>query len=265
MNEKTFQVVPPGVPGGKTPPQNNGPVAGTAKPSAAPQPLPSSDSPRSSQPLFGGHKGGGKKRADGLVAGSPEAIQADKDKNAERMRLARAAEKNSAVPPPLPSVVSPAGSPNVPATAGGNALPAAVAGVALSPAVVAVAGPAVVPWTEKVLQRPVRLLTKILDRVRTSSLMQRIRKLDLTKDQEKEIEGDIAYKAEVLADFNNAVANCAAIEMNKRNVAGAQHSHWLDVVFTGGELVNLHLSTVDKLEKMVAENLRAKTGKAEIK
>ena len=119
-----------------------------------------------------------------------------------------------------------------------------------------------VAWTEKIIARPVKLLTKIVDRVRCSALMKRIRKLSLNPDQVKEIEGDIKFKQEALDDFNAALANCVTVELNKRRVAGAAQSHWLDVVMTGGELVAVHLSTVDKLEKMILENEAKKQASA---
>ena len=50
---------------------------------------------------FGGHRGGGKKRADGLVAGSAEAIEAVRKKDAARKRDARSAQKTTPLPPPL--------------------------------------------------------------------------------------------------------------------------------------------------------------------
>ncbi len=111
-----------------------------------------------------------------------------------------------------------------------------------------------VAWTEKVLARPIKLLTKIVDRFRCAALMLRVRKLGLTPPQEKEIEAEIKYKQEVVDDFNAALTTCVTVELNKRRVSGAEHSHWLDVVMTGGELVLTHLGTVDKLEKMIADN-----------
>jgi hypothetical protein len=43
--------------------------------------------------LYGGLRGGSKRRKDGLFAGSPEAIAADKAKDAARKRNARAAKR----------------------------------------------------------------------------------------------------------------------------------------------------------------------------
>ena len=202
---------------------------------------------------FGGHRGGGKKRADGLVAGSAEAKEADRKADAERKRLARDAKKVAPLPAALPGLASAPANAAAPVAAGAVDLSLAPAGAVAAP-VVAAAAPLFVQWSEKILARPVKLLTKIIDRVRCSALMARVRKLGLTKDQEREIEGDLKYKQEVVDDFNAALTTFAAVELNKRRVPGAEHSHWLDLVMTGGELVQIHINTVDKLEEMIAEN-----------
>ena len=215
------------------------------------QPMGKPVSPPAQPPAaFGGHRGGGKKRTDGLVAGSPEAREADRKKDADRKAEKRAEKKVAALPPTLPGVAVPPANAAAPVVAGasGEFVPAL-------PAVgVAAALPMFVAWSEKVLARPIKLLTKIVDRFRCSALMLRVRKLGLTPPQEKEIEAEIKYKQEVVDDFNAALTTCVVVELNKRRVPGAEHSHWLDVAMTGGELVLTHLNTVDKLEKMIAEN-----------
>lgn len=236
----------------KNPPPASGNQPGDKKPGPVEKPAPMVAPKPVEVAPFGGHKGGGKKRADGLIAGSEEAKSADREKNRLRMQNNRAAQRAADLPPPLPSA-SPANSNPSDALA---ANPSPVPAVAGNP--VDAAAPVVpvtfVAWTVATLLRPIKLLTKICDRIRLSSLMVRVRKLGLTKDQEKEVEADFAYKAEAVADFNNALANCATVELNKRRVPGAEHSHWLDVLISGGELVSCHLTAVDKLEKMVAEN-----------
>ena len=90
--------------------------------------------------------------------------------------------------------------------------------------------------------------------------MKRVRKLNLKPEQEREVEKRFRDKEEAVNDFNTALANCAAIEFNKRRVPGAQHSHWLYVAMTGDELAAVHLDAVDYLEKAVTENAVEKTG-----
>jgi hypothetical protein len=46
-------------------------------------------------PKYGGHRGGHKRRKDGLCAGSPEAIAADRAKDADRKRRVRAAAREA--------------------------------------------------------------------------------------------------------------------------------------------------------------------------
>lgn len=103
MNEPIAKVAPPapGVPGVSTGSAPAGVVASVKPPVETPR-LHSSNDASQTVPLFGGHRGG-KKRADGLVNGSPEAIEADKRKNAERMRLARAKAAELRPVAPLPS------------------------------------------------------------------------------------------------------------------------------------------------------------------
>lgn len=197
---------------------------------------------------FGGHKGGGKKRQDGLLAGSPEAIAADKKKDAERKASSRAQAKVAGVPPPIPSVAVSAGSAPVP-MAGGSPAPA---GSPVPSNIIPF--PTFVPWQEKVVGRIIARITKIADRFRCSSLMKRVRRLGLNKEDENKIEGQMRYKDEVISDFNNAVTVCVTTELNKHQVPGAEHSHYLDVLVCGTELVTHHMDTVDMLEKMILKN-----------
>jgi hypothetical protein len=94
--------------------------------------------------------------------------------------------------------------------------------------------------------------------------MERVKKLGLGKDVEAEAEKRMRYKEEQISDFNAALTNCATIELNKRQVGGAQNTHWLEVAMTGGELVSCHMDTVEWLEKQIlrkAESEKAASGK----
>lgn len=83
----------PGVPAGSAP-----------SPTVASQPAPvaSGGLAGDKKPLFGG-KVGSKLRQDGLKPGSPEAIAADRVRDAARKRAERAAKRAETPPPPLPS------------------------------------------------------------------------------------------------------------------------------------------------------------------
>jgi hypothetical protein len=175
-------------------------VAGGTQPSApvAAGPVAAAKPPA----LFGGHKGGGKKRADGLVAGSPEAIKADKEKDMERKRRERAEKKMATLPPPLPGVAAPAQGAPAPVAGGESPVPPVADGAA---APVAGAMPLFVAWSAKMIERPVKLFSRIVDRLRVSALMQRVRKLKLGKELEDEAEKRFVFKAEAVNDFNAAL------------------------------------------------------------
>jgi hypothetical protein len=136
-----------------------------------------------------------------------------------------------------------------------------VAVAALAPA----AAPLFVPWTQKLLEKPARLLTKIADRVRCWSLLRKVHQLKLSPEQEKEIAADLKWKDEVVADFNLALAECATVELNKRRVNGSQYSHWVNLAMCGGEMALVHVQTLERLEKMVAANKASKTADAAAK
>lgn len=247
MNEPAKNLPAP-VAGGKTPAPANAPVA---KPAVQPGPV--AFAANSAPAAFGGHRGGGKKRTDGLVAGSPEAIEADKKKDRDRKNSLRAAKQAAPLPPPLPGAAAPGAGPAAPLADGAAPVPGAVAGAAI------VAAPLFVPWSQKLLEKPARLLTKILDRLQVWSLMRHVRKLELTPAQEKEIEADFKWKEEVTADFSLALADCATVELNKRRVAGSQNSHWFNLAMSGGEMVMCHMQSLDRLEKMLLAKKAALT------
>ncbi|HEV2692083.1 MAG TPA: hypothetical protein VG347_04235 [Verrucomicrobiae bacterium] len=265
----------------------NSPVTGGNPGTTGPAPATGGVVPSPAKPVsaFGGHTGGGKKREDGLIAGSEAAAKVDRENNALRMFINRQAEKPSpdfqtefnarlqnilpvhrqkfierakevlsrapSQPSPLPSAAATAGNAPVAVPVGQSPVLGAVVDIGGSPA--PVLAPTFIAWTEKMIARPVKLFTKILDRFRVGKLMERVRKLGFSKDVEKEAEQKLAFKQAAVDDFNAALTNCAVIELNKRRVPGAEHSHWLELGMTGGELLNCHMDMVDWLEEKIAE------------
>ena len=218
---QTAKPVAPVVAAAGAPPQNN-PVP--AKPSVA---------------AFGGLRGG-RKRADGLVPGSPEAHEADKAKDAERKRLARLreAEQN---PVPLPSApVGPGvvvGGAVAPVVDGASPVPAPVAGL-------------VVPWSVRILAKPARLVTRIIDRMRQLKLLRKLDKLVLPEPVKREIKADIQWSDAAINDFSDALAECTAIELNKAQISSAQQ-HWINLGITAGELTLAHFSLSKRLDELI--------------
>jgi hypothetical protein len=210
--------------------------------------------------LFGGHRGGGKKRLDGLPAGSPEALAADRKKNAERMREDRARKRGAALPAALPSAGAvAAGAPLVDAAPAVDGSP--------GPVSVVVVG-TVVPWKSSLLQKPALLLTRILDRWRTGRIFQKLDRAQLPETVAAEIKKDVAWKDSAREDFSAALADAAAIELNKRAVSAGQ-SHWINLSLSAGELALAHYDLCARIDKLVlaanGNRQEAKDAKAETK
>ncbi len=249
-------IVPPvSKPGGSPATGGNAPVASAAKPVSSSQLAGAAVAPPQPPAAFGGHRGGGKKRLDGLPAGSPEAIAADKAKDRERKALAAAKAKLATLPPALPGGTAAGLGAAVAVVDGATLMSGAVAGMAVP--VVPLVSVSHVPWTTKTLEKPARLFTKIIDRVRCFALAKKIRALKLSPKDEAEILADIKWQETAANDFSAALADCAQVELNKRRVPGAENSHFINLAMCGGELATAHFATLDRLEKMMAEKLAA--------
>ena len=196
-----------------------------------------------SVPLFGGHRGGGKKRYDGLPAGSPEAIEANKKKDRERKKVSNDAKRVAALPAPLPAAGAVATAPPA-----GAAVALGDGGMPL-PVPAPAAGP-VVAWSARLLEKPARLLTRILDRFRQMDIFRRLDKTNLPPALKAEIKADAAWKEDARNDFAGALAECATVELNRRNV-GAQNAHWINLGMSGGELALAHFALCDRIDKLV--------------
>jgi hypothetical protein len=247
MSEPVQKNLPPQNASGAAQPGTAAGVAGESAVQPAAVPAAAAQSPAA----FGGHRGGGKKRLDGLPAGSPEAKEASLKADAERQRVKRAAKKIAALPPPLPGVLAAAQNKSDALAGGGIALPAAVAGVALAPGV----APAAVPWLKKTLERPAKLFTKILDRLQAYRLTRRIRAIKLEKKDEDALLEAVNWNEGAMADFTDALAETATVELNKRRIGGAENSHLISLAMTGGALV---LSHSELSQRIAALELKAK-------
>ena len=188
---------------------------------------------------FGGLYGG-RKRADGLVPGSPEAKKADLAKDAARKREARArlAEQTSpALPSSLPGSGVVADSPAVPVADNATPVPAAASGF-------------VVPWSVRVLQKPARLITRVIDRLRQIHLFKKLDKAQLPEPVARELKKDLAWSEAAVNDFADALAECAAIELNKAQISSV-NQHWINLGITGAELMASHFSLASRIDQLV--------------
>lgn len=250
MNEplKNPATVPP-IPGGKPAAENSKPVAG-----ASVQPAPVVPPPAKPVALFGGHRGGGKKRADGLIAGSSEAKEADRKADAERKRQERANKKVAAPPARLPGVATPVTSPVVAVAGDESPVPDAVAGVVAPAAVAPAAFPMFVAWSQKKLEKAAKLLIKIGERVEGYFASKKVALLKLAPHREKIVLEQFKVDEAATADLSAALAEAATIELNKRRIGGAEHAHWVDVGLCVVEVVALKMKNWDTLDKLILED-----------
>lgn len=161
----------------------NPPAAPLAGPQSAgsPDPAPAPVSAQQTAALFGGLRGG-RKRTDGLPAGSAEARRADRVRDAERKRAQRLEQKARTEPPPLPAVA--------PATMGAGA--PGTAGLDLQPGL---APAAFVAWDAETL-RPIFVeLVPTVEELAVGRLTAKAAKAQLPTTLIKEIASDAAWKA----------------------------------------------------------------------
>lgn len=107
-------------------------------------------------------------------------------------------------------------------------------------------------WNPRLLEKPAKLVTRIVDRVRKSAFRKKLDHPKLPADLKAEIERDLQLPNEALADFSAALADCAAVELNKRGV-GATQSHWLTLAGSVVELGTHHLQAMERLDKLIAK------------
>lgn len=208
--------------------------------------------------LFGGKRGGGKARTDGLTPGSEEAKAADRAKDTARKAKARAAAKAASLPAPLPSAA--------PAASGGAAVAAPELGLETGggpqPDGAAVAGVGFAAWSAKLLARPWKLVVKIVARLRVAKRREEVEATPLPAEVKAEILKAVDYAEETKAQLAEALANASAVELNKRQVGGAEHSHLLDVGICLADVVNQDLEVSAKITEAVATYLAALEKKA---
>ena len=101
------------------------------------------------------------------------------------------------------------------------------------------------------LERPMKLAVRIGDRLRIAALMKRLDASPVPEPVKAKVKESLALADGLKSELGSALGHAVAIELNKRQVSGAQHSHWLDVGMLGAEAVNAHLATLEKLEELI--------------
>jgi hypothetical protein len=125
-------------------------------------------------------------------------------------------------------------------------------GVASAHGEALVASPAlvVVPWTQKLLQKPAKLVVRILDRARQWDIFRRLDKSKLPAAVKNEIKRDSEWKETAMDDFTEALAEAAAMEMNKRQINSA-NAHWITLGMSAGELALAHVTLCGRIDKLI--------------
>lgn len=179
------------------------------------------------------------------------------------MRLARAERRAAETPPALPPRVASAESPAGAVPVGELPLRVPVDFSQAAPAPLAGGNfPTFVAWSQKLLEKPAKLLVKISERFLGLARSKQVRKLNLAPEREKKILEALKWGDEVKADFAQSLAECTTIELNRRMVPGAQHSHWITLAMSLGELAHHEMNNSALIEKLVLED-RAEKAKAE--
>ena len=114
-----------------------------------------------------------------------------------------------------------------------------------------IAGAVVVPWSIHLLEKPAKLLTRILDRIRTGQIFKKLDKTNLPVEIKAEIKRDAAWKDAARDDFAICLADCATKELNKRRVPGSENAHWINLGLAGGELALAHVDLCARIDKLV--------------
>ena len=137
--------------------------------------IPPGTSAAVSAPLFGGLRGG-RKRKDGLPPGSPEAIEADRKKDALRKAKQRAAQQR---PDPAPLPVA-------------GAAPAPGGALAPDGALLGVEGQAI-PWEPKMLQPLLKQLVPAIEELTNNKIVAKAELCRIPPDLVKEIKADAKW------------------------------------------------------------------------
>lgn len=188
-----------------------------------------------SAPLFGGLRGG-RKRLDGLVPGSPEAIEADKKKERERKAKYRAQLKIED-PPALPSALPVVE--GAPQTVG---LPqGAVPAVVVSGAV---------PWVASKLGPLFRRLISTAEKVLSYQITSRARKASLPSGLVKEIEIEAKWSDMSKEALQEALPELAAKYLNKTGIS-AEYQPEIVAAIAVSDIAMGHLQILQRLDRLI--------------
>ena len=202
------------------------------KPAAPPAPV----SALASVPSFGGNRGG-KKRADGLPPGSPQAIAADKEKDRVRKQTLRDEAAKLAQPPALPSAIPGQANPTATPSPGG------VAGA--DPA-----SPPTIPWEPEIIKKFTDNLIEVAEAGRVQQITGKAREARIPERVVKEISEDAHYPAVAKASLQISAPRVTAKWLNKAGVS-AEYADELAFVTSLGAILIQGRKLSQKLDKLI--------------
>lgn len=186
---------------------------------------------------FGGNPTG-RTRKDGLKPGSPEALEADKRKNRERMAAKRAAEKAEQPPAPLPAPATPLPAPGAVAPQAGPVESALV--------------PAPVPWSADDFKQVAPDTIELLEQWRVQAKIELAESGKLAPRVVQQIAKDAAFPGPAKRSLQGASPDAIAKLFNAMNVPVALKPY----ISTCPTLVYLVVRDVQQtsdIKKLIAE------------
>ena len=184
---------------------------------------------------FGGNATG-RKRADGLRPGSPEAEEADRKKDRLRKQAARAVL-------PVPAVL-PAPAPAPLATPGNPAL--LPAGLPLAPAVA---------WVGEDLEFTAEELIALLEELAAGAITSKMLLAKLPPDVVKEIEKDARWSDRAKRMLKLGGSKLSAKYLNEFGVP-VEIKPWLDVMLAAFQILLSHVRIIRRIDLVIAEQKR---------
>jgi hypothetical protein len=194
---------------------------------------------RSSVPLFGGYRGG-RKRKDGRAPGSTDAVRADKDRDAERKRMERAeaaALHDSPALPAGPAIV--------------HALPAQTIPVVGLPGPEPFAPQPEVRWEAKDVEKLVRQFVALTEELCTKSITGRCQKANLSAAIVKEIENDAAWSASAKKMIEEGGSELAAKYLNDSGIS-PELKPFILISIGGLEIAINHQKVLKRLDQIIS-------------
>jgi hypothetical protein len=218
---------------GTTPGPSPSPTVAPNGTAGQPAVAPAAPGAKESAPLFGGLRGG-RARADGLVPGSPEAVEADRKKDRLRKKADR---KQKQDPPPLPSAN---GTPHTTQAAPGGVVP--VPGSEAAP---------VIPWTAEDLKPIFDQLVPALEELSKTQITERAFKAKLPQDVLQEVCASAEWPELAKKGVQYSGPHVGAKWLTQFGIP-AENKYEVVLVTAAASIAANHFKVLRRLDKLIA-------------